>query len=123
MGKIYRFNFQQYPQLLTMYEEYRKIRMRVVKYSMKNSANAGNKLVDSISQHREYGRTVLAKAIYEVFDSIKPLLHNTDENSYVEWDKHFGKNFEELDNDLKDDLVGLLDGDFIYELPSSYYNY
>ena len=118
----YRFNFKKYPQLLSIYEEYRKIRMRVVKYSMKNSASAGNKLVNSISQHEEYGRTVLAKAVYEVFAPIKPLLHNADNDSYVDWDKHFGTSFEKLDNDLKDDLVGLIEGDFIYELPLKFYN-
>ena len=123
MGKMYRFNFKKYPQLLSVYEEYRKMRMRVVKYSVKNSIGAGNKLENSITRHQDYGRSVLAKAIYDVFDRIKPLLHNADNNTYVEWDEHFGKKFEDLDNDLKDDLVGLIDGDYIYELPLSYYNY
>lgn len=54
---------------------------------------------------------------------LKPLLHNADNDSYVKWVDHFGKSFTELDDDLKDDLVGLVDGDFIYELPLSYYNY
>lgn len=118
----YRFNFKNHPELLKLYEKYRKMRMRVVKYSTKNSASAGNKLVNAISQHQEYGRTVLARAVYELFDPIKPLLHNADNDSYVDWDKHFGKKFEELDDDLKDDLVGLIDGDFIYELPLKFYN-
>ena len=51
------------------------------------------------------------------------MLHNADNDSYVKWVDHFGKSFTELDDDLKDDLVGLVDGDFIYELPLSYYNY
>ncbi len=123
MSKDYKFNFQKYPELLIIYEKYRKMRMKVVKYNDKTSSGAGNKLVHSISQHKEYGRTVLAKAIFEIFDPIKPLLHNADNDSYVKWVDHFGKSFTELDDDLKDDLVGLVDGDFIYELPLSYYNY
>ena len=122
MEKLYRFKFQKYPELLIIYEKHRKMRMQVVKYSIKNSSRAGDQLVDAISQHREYCRTVLAKAIFEIFEPIKPLLHNADNDSYIKWDDHFGKSFTELDDDLKDDLVGLIDGNFIYELPLSYYN-
>ena len=118
----YRFNFQKYPELLKLYQEYREMRMKVVKTSMKETKNTSQQLRASISKKKEFSRNILAKAIYDVFSKVSPLLHNVDKDTYVEWNHHFKGSFEELDNDMRDDLVGLLDGNFIYELPLEYYN-
>ena len=72
----------------------------------------------------KYSRTILAKAIFETLSQEKPLIHKLrNKEESLEWDEHFNRPFEEMDDKMRDDLVGLLDGDFVYELPEEYYNY
>ena len=72
----------------------------------------------------KYSRTILAKAIFETLSQEKPLIHKLrNKEEGLEWDEHFNRPFEEMDDKMRDDLVGLLDGDFVYELPEEYYNY
>ena len=120
----YRFNFEKYPELLEKYEVYMQMRMKVVKSSMGNSKAAGKKLDDAIKERRQYSRTILAKAIFETLSEEKPPIHKLrNKEECFEWDERFNKPFEEMDDKMRDDLVGLLDGDFVYELPEEYYNY
>ncbi len=117
----YRFNFQNYPELKKLYQKYREMRLGVVKISMKETNKTGQKLRQSISEKKEFSRTILAKSVYDIFSKIQPLLHNVDDDTYVEWANHFNGDFETFNEDLRDDLVGLIDGNFIYELPLQYY--
>lgn len=119
---IYEFNFKKYPELLELFKKHEKLSSNVIKFSMKNSDGAGDKLLKALEEKNIFARTIFAKAIYEAFNSQKPLLHNMDDDTYEKWDKHFGGvDFESLNNDLRDDLVGLIERNFIYELPSKYY--
>lgn len=118
----YKFNFEKYPDLVPLYVTYRNMRKQVVKHSMKDTNISAKNMIDIKKEKDNYSRTVLARAIYEIFNKEKPLLYNADEKFSLKWDEHFrNKSFEELDNDLRDDLVGLIDGNFIYELPNEYY--
>ena len=118
-----RFNFKKYPDLLEIYEVYRKLELKATGYSMKNSKLAERQLIKANQKSREYSQTILAKAIYDTFAPIKPVLHKRhSEDVYLQWDEVFDKPFEELDINQRKCLVGLLDGKFVYELPLQYYN-
>lgn len=116
------FNFEKYPNLLPLYDKYHKLGLQVVKYSMKDTNQSADNMIKIKKEKDEFARTVFAEAIYEVFNKEKPLIYNVDEKYSIKWDEHFNnKSFSELDNDLRDDLVGLIDRNFIYELPKKYY--
>ena len=119
----YRFNFKKYPELLELYEVYRKLELKATGYSMKDSKRAGEQLTKANQKSSEYAYSILAKAIYDVFAPIKPKLHKRrGESAYFQWDEVFDKPFEELDINHRKCLVGLIEGKFVYELPLSYYN-
>lgn len=119
----YRFKFKKYPELFEMYKVYRKLRLNVTKWSMKESEKAGVKMDQAILDQDTYSRTIFAKAIYDIFNPLKPKLYDTYDKCRVKWDEHFGKKaFEELTDTEKRDLVGLIAKDFNYELPKKYYN-
>ena len=118
----YRFNFKKYPELLELYEVYRKLELKATGYSMKESKRAGEQLTKANQRSSEYAYSILAKAIYEIFAPIKPVLHKRHtESEYISWDEVFDKPFDDLDIKQRKYLVGLLDN-FVYELPLSYYN-
>ncbi len=89
---------------------------------MRDSKLANRKRIKTNEKNSEYAYTILAKAIYDTFAQTKPILHNADRDIYLPWDEVFDKSFEELDINHRKCLVGLLDGNFVYELPLSYYN-
>ena len=119
----YRFNFKKYPELLELYEVYRKLELKATGYSMRDSESANRKRLKTNEKNSKYAYSILAKAIYDTFAEIKPILHNADiGNVYLSWDEVFDKPFEELDINHRKCLVGLIEGKFVYELPLSYYN-
>ena len=119
----YSFKFEKYPELLEMYEEYRKLELKATKYSMSNSERAGELLEKANQKSSEYGYNILAKAVYDTFAPVKPKLHKRrGESAYFQWDEVFDKPFVELDINQRKCLVGLIEGKFVYELPSKYYN-
>lgn len=119
----YRFNFKKYPDLLKMYEAYKKLELKATAYSMKNSKQSGQQLTKANQESCAYSQNILAKAIYDTFASIKPTLHKRrGESVYLQWYEVFDKPFEELDINQRKCLVGLLDGNFVYELPLKFYN-
>ena len=122
MFENYKFNFKEYPELLKYYQEYRKLRRKVVKYSMSNTTLAANKLMDAIEENEKYARTVLAPMVFDTFKKINPVLYNGDKEYHVKWEKYFGYDFNLLNDEMKDELAGLLDGNYIYMLPMKFYN-
>ena len=70
----------------------------------------------------DYGRNVLAKEIWDIFSPKTPTLYNADTEEYIDWEKLFNTNFDQLSEKQKDFLVGLIEGNYIYELPKKYYN-
>ena len=62
----YRFNFKKYPELLELYEVYRKLELKATGYSMKDSKRAGEQLTKANQKSSEYAYSILAKAIYDV---------------------------------------------------------
>jgi hypothetical protein len=60
--------------------------------------------------------------IYDIFNPLCPILKNADQEVFIEWNKVFDKPFEQMTDKQKRYLVGLVEGDYIYELPLEYYN-
>lgn len=119
----YRFNFKNYPTLLKIYEKYKQLELKATKYSMKNSKLAGRQLEKANQESNEYAFTILAKEVFDTFSVLKPMLHKRrGESAYLPWDEVFNKPFDDLDINQRKCLVGLLDGNYVYELPLSYYN-
>lgn len=115
-----RFKFKKYPELLELYKKHEALLDKVTELSIKDdSSNA--ELKKAIKEANEFGENVLAKKIFEVFKEKKPRLYDARDNVYVEWDDHFGSDFDALGEGERIDLIGLLDGDNVYELPSKYY--
>ena len=83
----YRFNFTKYPDLLEKYQVYRKLELKATGYSMKNSKRAGEQLTKANQKSSEYAYSILAKAVYEIFTSIKPKLHKRHTDEYMPWDE------------------------------------
>ena len=114
-----KFNFDKAPELLESYREYKTLRLKATSLSMKDTKNS--KYDNAATARDEYGRNVFAKMIWDKFSPIAPTLYNGDKEVYVEWVEVFDKDFEELTDTQKYFLVGLIEKDYIYELPKEYY--
>jgi len=120
----YEFNFNKFPELLEVYKEYRILELNATKYSMNDSANSTNKYKKASAISKQYANTVLAKAIYNIFNEIKPTLHKRrGEEGFYKWEEVFDKPFDQLNENQLKCLVGLIYRKFVYELPQEYYNY
>ena len=116
------FDFSKCPELKGMYEKYYKLRLEVVKWSMKDGDTANKRYEKAETELHQYGYTVLAKAVFDTFSKIKPILHKRrGEDGYYKWDEIFDISFEENDENKKKCLIGLIEGKFVYELPLQYY--
>ena len=122
MNRSVKFDFDQFPELEKIYDKYYKIYLKALKYSMKDGTKNGEKMEKAIEEARQYGYSVLAPIIYNIFSKIKPQLYRRIKGpGYYNWDDVFGKPFDELDENQKKVLIGLLSGEFVYLLPGKYY--
>jgi hypothetical protein len=123
VAEIYKFKFDSYHKLLKLYQKYKKLERVAVKYSMNDSEWSAKKMLKATEKSTAFAENVLAKEIFETFKDVKPTLHKRrKDEGYFSWNEIFGDNFEELDANQKECLVGLLGRKFVYELPSEYYN-
>lgn len=117
-----KFNFERFPELGKPYDIYCSIKSKAYKYSMKDGTKNGEKMEKAIEECRQYGYSILAPIIYNIFSKIKPRLYRRIKGpGYFNWDDVFGKPFDELDDSEKQNLIHLLDGEFLYRLPEKYY--
>ena len=115
-----RFNFNKTPELLESYKQYRTFKLKATSLSRKD---VKSEVYEEAAKMRDdYGRNVLAKEIWDIFSSKTPTLYNADTEEYIDWEKLFNTNFDQLSEKQKDFLVGLIEGNYIYELPKKYYN-
>ena len=115
-----RFNFNKTPELLESYKQYRTFKLKATSLSRKD---VKNEVYEEAAKMRDdYGRNVLAKEIWDIFSPKTPTLYNADTEEYIDWEKLFNTNFDQLSEKQKDFLVGLIEGNYIYELPKKYYN-
>lgn len=112
------FNFEGFHKLKQGYKKYRTLVNKLYKLSVKDS-DAYPKASEAL---REYAYGEFALMIYEVMSPLKPVLKNRKYKTEEPWDEVFDKPFSQLDLSQKKYLVGLIEGDFLYELPSEYYN-
>lgn len=123
MNQEYKFKFDKFPKLLEMFEIHEKLNLNAVKYSMKESIIGQKKYIIAEKKYQDFSLNNMAKAVYDTFCNIKPLLHQRrGEDCYLKWDEVFDRPFDELDVSQRKYLVGLLRRKFVYELPDDYYN-
>ena len=115
-----KFNFKKAPTLLEIYKEYMELRLKTTSLSRKDVKN--NKYEKAAEIRDNYAQNVVAKEIWNIFNPISPTLYNADKDEYIDWEKLFDKNFEQLSVKQRRYLIGLIEGDYIYELPKEYYN-
>ncbi len=116
----YKFKFDKVPELLEIYKEYRELQLKATSLSRKDVKN--DKYEKAAEVRDTYGQNVVAKEIWNIFNPISPTLYNADKDEYIDWEKLFDKNFEQLSVKQKRYLIGLIEGDYVYELPKEYYN-
>lgn len=122
MDRDVNFNFDKFPELGEIYDKYHNLYLKAVKYSMKDGTKNGEKMEKAIEEAKQYGYSVLALLIYNIFSKIKPQLYRRIKGpGYYNWDDVFGKPFDELDDSEKQNLIHLLSGEFLYQLPGKYY--
>ena len=85
----YRFNFEKYPELLEKYEVYRRLRLEITKYSMKDTNIAGKKLLDANKKFEDYSQNI---------NHLKNMSRQKSETDLVE---DFVVVADKLTNDLK----------------------
>ena len=96
--------------------------MNAVYWSMKDGLFARKKMDEADKLLKDYAYNIFARAIFEEFSGIKPVLFKEDEEEKIyRWDEVFNSNFEELDINKRKCLVGLLNRTFVYSLPNDYY--
>lgn len=119
-----KFKFEKCPSLKGIYDKYYKLTMVLVKWSMKSGPLAEKQLKKAEEEVNQYGYQVLAPAIYDAFNPLKPQLYKRrgEGQGYYNWDEVFDKPYDQLDVKKRKCLIGLIEGSFVYELPSEYYN-
>lgn len=122
MNMPYKFKFERFPHILPLFKEYMDLKRKATALSMKDSARAGKKYEEAAKKRDEYGKNVLAKVIYDTFNPISPILTNSDDEIQVDWKKIFNEPFDQMSDYQKKYLVGLIERNYIYELPVDYYN-
>ncbi len=115
------FRYDLYPQLEKMHKKYRRMRLALVKCSMSNSESVWEKGNRTYGELNRYAWTEYAEAVYEIFEPLKPRLHNRRRGGDFAWEEVFDKPFAELTDEKRGYLVGLIEHDFVYELPPEYY--
>ena len=118
MAEFGKFDFKKYPQLKKGYKKYAELDGRASRLSRKDSADYA-KASEALN---EYAYGEFALAIYEVFNPVKPLLHNRRKGGYFPWEEIFTQPFADLTLSQKKYLVGLLEGNFVYVLPEEFYS-
>ena len=118
-----RFNFEFYPKLLKIYKEYSSLRLKATDLSRKEAARFAKKYQEAADKRDAFARDVVAKEIYEIFNPLQPMLTNADKQVNVQWVAVFDKPFDQLTDRQKYCLVGLVDGNYVYELPIKYSKY
>ena len=61
------------------------------------------------TKFEDFSRNVYAKAIFETYSKIKPVLVRVRKGKKYEWDEFFKSSFDKLDNLDKSALVGLVE--------------
>lgn len=117
--KIYStFKFDNYPEILKEYKKIVSLRNKLMKISM-------GKQGDALLVHKEieeYESGHISKLIFDTFNkSVKYIYH--EQKGKKLWSEVFGDNYDILTKEQKEDLTGLIDGDFVYRLPQEYYEF
>ncbi len=111
------FRLSEYPEIKKCYADLVKLRNKLLNTSLKKGENA-TKLREEINL-MERGK--LSEIVFNTFcNKVKYIYHEVEGKK--EWNRVFGQDFTKLSDGQKEELTGLIDGDFIYRLPPEYYN-
>ncbi len=111
-----KFNFNNYPELLEKYNSFNFYNSK--KYKTLNNTKEQDNDLNELNNAFE----ILALAIYNTFNPIKPELIIKQTGEKINWEDVINKPFEELSYMEKTILVRLLDRLYKYVLPNNYYN-
>ena len=121
------FKFYEYPELEKAYREFERLENKAYSLEKKIRPNdeASRILCDEADANwGAFIKNVFAPLIYNMLKDKKPKLYNHIKNRFSKWDKVFPKEWEECDEDLQNDLLGLVleIGWGRYWLPDTYYD-
>lgn len=91
-------------------EKWQGTRIKLNNANMLNRAKRQKEYDEAFNEMLNYSRNVYAKAIYDAYSNIKPLLVRVKTGEKIAWDNLFSKRFEALDSMYRDILVGLIEG-------------
>ena len=116
----YKFDFNKAPSLLDVYKKFREISKTASSLGEKTASK--EKYENACRERDSFGDNVLAKEVWNFFNPISPTLYNADKEENEKWNKVFDKPFQDLSTVQRRFLVGLIERNYIYELPNKYYN-
>ena len=118
------FNFEKYPELFFEYINYSSSISKIYKLSVMDGdgLNVAKKYAEA-DKKGESKKELLAKIVFEVFNTIKPTLENADKDfAKTPWEDVFkNKDFKDLNKYEISFLIGLIECNYIYVLPKNYY--
>ena len=121
------FKFDEYPEIKKAYREHTRLSRISDKLERKilPDDEASKKLADeAIKKWSAFNQNEFALIIFKTFKDIKPKLYHRFDDCFVKWEEVFSDKWEELDEDQRIDLLGLVlelgYGD--YWLPDKYYD-
>jgi hypothetical protein len=116
MFLITTFNFNKYPKLLEMYIELDELRTKYGK-----AVTAGKGTIEMYNEVKKAEASPeMAIHIFKLFNGVvKYVQHET--KGKMKWSDVFGNDISALTKEQMEDLIGLIDGNFIYRLPTEYY--
>ena len=120
------FKFNEYPELKKAYREFTRLENRVYAAEKKIRPNDKASELPWDEADANWGAffPIFAKSIFNTFKDKKPKLYHQFKDYYIEWDKLFPVTWEECDEKLQNDLLGLVleIGYGRYWLPDEYYD-
>ena len=121
------FKFYEYPELEKAYREFTILKNKA--YATEKKIRPNDEASRILSNEADanwdaFIQNVFAPLIFNTFKDKKPKLYNHVKNCFSKWDKLFPKKWEECDNGLRNDLLGLVleIGYGSYWLPDEYYD-
>ena len=121
------FKYDDYPELKKAFSEFTRLKNKCYALEKKIRPNdEASKIpcTEAGEKWHEFSQNNFALLIYNTFKDTKPKLYNHVKNRFSKWNKVFPKEWEQCDEGLRNDLLGLVLelGYGRYWLPDEYYD-